>query len=51
MTEKEEPKITESKEVEKPKQFTEEESQENYTNEMSKNFFEEDDEIIEVNWD
>ncbi len=45
------PKITETKEVEIPKPMTEDEYQEQHTNEHSKTFFDEDEEIIEVNWD
>jgi len=45
------PKITETKEVEKPKTLTEEESQLKTIKENEDKFFDEDDEIIEVNWD
>ncbi len=47
-----EPKIDMGKEVEtKPIIQTEEESQLEYTENETKQFFDEDDEIIEVNWD
>ncbi len=47
-----EPTIIETKELEKPKgPQTEEEHQEATTKEHQDKFFDEDDEIIEVNWD
>ncbi len=49
--EKLEPKITETKVIEPEKIKTEEESQIDYTQKMQKDFFDDDEEIIEVNWD
>ncbi len=46
-----EPKITETKEVEKPKTLTEEESQKETIKEAEDKFFDEDDDIMEINWD
>ncbi len=47
----EKPIITETKEVEKPKVLTEEEEQLKTIKENEDKFYDEDDEIIEVNWD
>jgi len=49
--ERNKPKVTETKELSKPKPITEEEYQIETVEQNQKKFFDEDDEIIEVNWD